>query len=153
MQNKKKVGVFTLTCDEGCSIYLIEIFNLKLIEWLEKMELDYFLSVKDKTEIKDFDISLIEGVVSTEQNLLDVKKIRENSKIVIAMGSCAISGQPSGQRNFFSPEQKANIQPHLDKFKFLPECKPVKTCIKIDDEVPGCPIDENKFIEVFEKYL
>ena len=50
-QNKKRVGVFSLTCDEGCSIFLTEIFNHKLLPWLEKIELVYFLSVKDKTEI------------------------------------------------------------------------------------------------------
>ena len=36
---KKNVGVFSFTCDEGCSIYLIEIFNNKLIKWLENIEL------------------------------------------------------------------------------------------------------------------
>src|SRR3989344_3428650 len=71
---KKRVGVFSLTCDEGCSIYLTEIFNKKLLEWLEKVEWVYFLSIKDKTEIKDLDVALIEGVVTSQKDKDDLEK-------------------------------------------------------------------------------
>jgi len=151
--SKKRVGIFSITCDEGCSIYLIEIFNKKLLEWLKKMELVYFLSVKDKAKIENLDIALVEGVVSTERDKRDVEKIRKSSKIVIAMGNCAISAQPSGQRNNFSQKQNESIEDDLKKFKFLPKCLPLKDVIKVDDQVAGCPIGENDFIKTFEKYL
>ncbi len=150
---KKKVGVFSFTCDEGCSITLIEIFNQKLFKWLEKIELAYFLSIKDKTEIKDIDIALVEGAIATEKDLEDIKKIRKNCKVVIGIGNCAITGQPSGQRNFFDQKQQEKISGHLKKFHFLPKCLPVKEVIDLDDEVFGCPMNESKFIEVFERYL
>lgn len=153
MANKKKVGVFSLTCDEGCSIYMIEIFNKKLLEWLEKMELAYFLSMKDKVEIKDFDIVLVEGTVSTERDLEDIKKIRDNTKVLIALGTCAMTALPSGQRNNFNDAQFASIKDRLVKFNCLPRCHALKDIVKVDDEIPGCPIDEKKFVEVFEKYL
>lgn len=150
---KKKVGIFSLTCDEGCTIYLIEIFNKKLVEWLEKMQIDYFLSMKDGEKDADYDITMIEGVISTKSELEHVKDIRKRSKILIALGSCAINGMPSGQRNIFTPEQKENIKEDLAKYDYLEKCVPVKKVVKIDDEVVGCPIDEQKFIEVFEKYI
>ncbi|MFH0891428.1 MAG: hypothetical protein V1867_01470 [Candidatus Falkowbacteria bacterium] len=152
-KNKKRVAIFSFTCDEGCSIYLIEIFNKKLVEWLAKMELAYFLSIKDKVEIKDFDISLVEGVISTAKDRKEVEKIRAASKILIAMGSCAATGQPSGQRNLFNVEQAAEIKTELEANDYLPKCLSIKEAVRVDDEVLGCPIDENKFIEVFEKYL
>jgi sulfhydrogenase subunit delta len=152
-KTKKRVAIFSFTCDEGCSIYLIEIFNKKLVGWLEKMELAYFLSVKDKTEIRDFDITLVEGVISTARDKTEIEKIRAASKILIAMGSCAITGQPSGQRNLFNAEQAAEIKDQLKSYDYLPKCLSIKEAVKIDDEIPGCPIDEKKFIEVFEKYL
>ena len=95
---KKKVGIFSLTCDEGCSIYMIEIFNKKLLGWLEKMEIKYFLSIKERVEIKDFDICLVEGVVTTERDKTDIERIRANTKVLIAMGTCAMTAQPSGMR-------------------------------------------------------
>jgi coenzyme F420-reducing hydrogenase gamma subunit len=117
------------------------------------MELKYFLSMKDKVEIKDFDISLIEGVISTEKDKKAIEEIRANSKIVICMGTCAITGLPSGQRNNFSEELTKEIQDDLDKYDYLPKSLSIKEAIKTDDEIQGCPIDEKKFIEVFEKYL
>ena len=151
--NKKRIGIFSLTCDEGCSIYLTEIFNQKLIFWLEKMELVYFLSLKDKTEIKDLDVALVEGVVTSQKDKEEIEKIRANTKILIAMGTCAMTSQPSGQRNNFGPDQLEEIKSHLEKYNFLPEALALKEVVKVDDEIPGCPINKAKFIEVFEKYL
>jgi len=150
---KKRVGIFSLTCDEGCSIMLTEIFNKKLLDWLSKMELVYFLSIKDKTEIKDIDIALVEGVVTSEKDKKEIEKIRANAKILIAMGSCAIAAMPSGQRNNFNISQLKEIEGHMKKYNFLPRALALKDAVKVDDEIMGCPIDEKKFIEVFEKYL
>jgi NAD-reducing hydrogenase small subunit len=152
-KKKKKIGIFSLTCDEGCSIYLIEIFNKKLLGWLQKMEIHYFLSIKDKTDIKDIDIGIVEGVVTTEEDMQQAKKIRENCKILIGMGNCAITGQPSCQRNNFNETQLKAIDKDLKAFKFLPKCLSMKEAVGIDDEVAGCPMDEQNFIEIFEKYL
>ncbi len=150
---KKRVGVFSLTCDEGCSIFLTEIFNKKLLLWLEKIELVYFLSIKDKAEIKNLDIALVEGVVTSQRDLREIREIRENTKILIAMGTCAVTSQPSGQRNNFNISQLKEIEGHLEKYNFLPKALALKEAVNVDDEIMGCPIDERKFIEVFEKYL
>ena len=151
-KKKKRVGIFSFTCDEGCSIYFIQIFNKKLIEWLEKIELTYFLSVKDKVEIKDFDIVLIEGVASTKKEKKEIKKLRANTKILIAMGTCAMTAYPSGQRNKFNEAQLAEIKDDL-KRGYLKKCLSIKDIVKVDDEIPGWPISEQRFIETFEKYL
>ncbi|HLM84223.1 MAG TPA: hypothetical protein VK254_03375 [Candidatus Bathyarchaeia archaeon] len=153
INSKKRVGIFSLTCDEGCSIFLTEIFNQKLIPWLERMELVYFLSIKDKTEIKDLDIALVEGVVTSERDKEGIEKIRANTKILIAMGTCAMTALPSGQRNNFNINQLKEIEAHLEKYKFLSKALALKEVVKVDDSISGCPIDEGKFIEVFEKYL
>jgi coenzyme F420-reducing hydrogenase gamma subunit len=152
-KDKKRVGIFSLTCDEGCSIYMIEVFNKKLLPWLERMEIVHFMSVSDKREFKDLDIALIEGTVSSERDKREVEEIREKSKILIAMGNCAITALPSGQRNNFDAEKKAEIQSDLDTYDFLPKCLALDEVVKVDDEIIGCPIDEKKFVEVFEKYL
>ena len=150
---KKRVGIFSLTCDEGCSIFLMEIFNKKLFRWLEKMELIYFLALKNHTETENLDIALVEGVVTSEKDKREIEEIRANAKVLIAMGTCAITALPSGQRNNFSAGQKEEIKDHLKKYNFLPKALALKGVVKVDDEIMGCPIDEKKFIEVFEKYL
>ncbi len=150
---KKTVGVFSYSCDEGCSIYLTEIFNTKLIGWLEKMDLVYFLSIKDHREVDHYDIAIVEGVITNKKDKLELEKLRAKTDILIAMGTCTITGVPSAQRNEFNEEQMAQIQDHLDKFDYLPKVLTVPEVVKVDAEVMGCPINEKKFIETFEKYL
>ena len=152
-KKKKKVGIFSFTCDEGCSIFLVEIFNKKLLGWLEKMELVYFLSIKDHTDAKKMDIAVVEGSITSEEDEKRVKNIRKNSKILIGMGNCSITGMPSCHRNNLTKKQLKEISGHLKKFKFLPKCMGIKEVVKLDEEVPGCPMDDKKFIEVFERYL
>lgn len=142
-----------MSCDEGCSILLTEIFNKKLIGWLEKIELVYFLSIKDKAPIENLDIGIVEGVITTEKDKEEIEKIRKNCKILIGIGSCAITGLPSCQRNSFNADQLDEIKGHLKKFKFLPKCLGIKQAVKLDDEVAGCPMDGEKFVEVFERHL
>ncbi|RMD59729.1 hypothetical protein D6821_00520 [Candidatus Parcubacteria bacterium] len=150
---KKRVGIFSFTCDEGCSIYLTEIFNQKLLEWLPKIELAYFLSIKDKQEYDHFDIVLVEGVITTAKDKQEIEKLRAKTDILIAMGSCAVTGQPSAQRNNFGVALQEEIKDHLEKFNFLPRALSIKEAVKVDDQILGCPVNEQKFIEVFEKYL
>jgi sulfhydrogenase subunit delta len=152
-KKKKRVGIFSFTCDEGCSIFLVEIFNRKLLEWLQKIELVYFLSIKDKTDIKDIDIAIVEGSITTEKDKREIEHIRKNCKVLIGIGNCSITGMPSCHRNNFTKKQLKEIEGNLKKFKFLPKCLGIKEVVKLDDEVPGCPMDDNKFIEVFEKYI
>ena len=150
---KKRVGVFSLTCDEGCSIYLTEIFNKKLLDWLAKMELVNFLAIKDYKEVENLDVALVEGVVTSQKDKDFIEKIRANTRVLIAMGTCAITTVPSGQRNKFNENQLAEIKDHLEKYNFLPRALALKEAVKVDDEIMGCPIDEKKFIEVFERHL
>jgi len=152
-KKKKRVGIFSLSCDEGCTVYMLELFNKKLIKWLEKIEIIYFLSIKDKVKIENLDIALIEGMVNTKKEKKEVKEIRKNSKVLIALGSCAIAALPSGQRNNFNKEQLEEIDDILKSYDYLPKCLSVKEVVKVDDEVPGCPISGDKFIKVFEKYI
>ena len=151
--NKKRVGIFSFTCDEGCSIYLLEIFNKKLLEWLEKIELVYFLSVKNYNEFENLDIAIVEGSISTERDKREIEDIRKKAKVLIGMGSCTITGLPSCQRNYFNASQLKEIEIDMAHFKFLPKCLATKEVVKLDDEVPGCPMEEKKFVETLEKYL
>ena len=91
--------------------------------------------------------------MSSERDLKEAKKIREHAKIMIGIGNCTITGMPSGHRNNFNAEQMEEIRDDLKKFDFLPKCIPVKEAVKLDEEIMGCPMDADKFVETFEKYI
>jgi NAD-reducing hydrogenase small subunit len=150
---KIKIGLFSFTCDEGCSMIFLEILNKKFFEWKDFLEFKHARILQSKSSMKNLDVVFVEGAISNSKEAEELKKIRKMSKKLVAIGSCAISGAPSNVRNFFDEERKKEIKPIVEKFGHMPKVSSVSELVKVDDFIPGCPADENKFLEVFEKIL
>ena len=129
-----------------------EILNKKFFEWKDKIEI-----VDSKTIGKSYnnaiDIALVEGAITTTEEEEKVKEVRKRSKVVVAIGNCSSIGAPSNMRNFFDEKQKEEIKKVIENFEYLEKVKSIKEVIKVDYEVYGCPMDEKKFLEVFEKLV
>lgn len=152
--NKKlKVGFFSMTCDEGCMIEVLEIMNEKFFEWKDQLDYKHFRLLQTKNQVKDIDVAFVEGAIATFEEEKTIKEIRANSKRVVALGSCAINGSPSNHRNFFDEKTLAEIKPILEKFGHRDKIVPLKELIKVDAEVSGCPIVDQEFLRVLENYL
>lgn len=154
-KNKKiKIAWFSFTgCGGDSSVVFMEILNKKWMLWKNFVELRHFSLLKEKRLMKNIDIAFIEGAISNREEESLLKKIRRSSKIVIAVGSCAINGAPSNHRNFFDEKVIEEISHILKKFKYRDKVSSVTEIIKVDKTVPGCPMDEKIFIETFEKYI
>lgn len=155
MEKKLKIGWFSFTGCEGCTIVLTELFNARYQEWFSKIEFVHarVLRRDDTNEIKEMDIAFVEGAISSDSQEEKLKKIREKAKILIAVGSCAALGWPSNQRNFFSNRQLEEIEPILAKFRYKKKVLKLSDLVKVDEVVPGCPMDERVFLQVLNKYL
>jgi len=150
---KLKVGLFSFTSDEGCSMIFIELMNNHFSDWEKLLDFKYFKLLKSKNELKNLDVALVEGAISTFKEEEKLKEIRKNSKKLVAIGSCAVNGSPSNQRNFFNEYTKEEIKMILDNFGHRDKVSALNEIVKVDDFVPGCPMDEDKFLEVLNKYL
>ncbi len=150
---KLRVGIFSFTGDEGCVITFLEILNTKFFEWVEKVDFVNVRVLQKKVSLENLDIAFVEGAISNEKEVAKLLEIRKNSKKLIAIGSCAISGAPSNHRNLFDEKTKAEIMPILVQFHHREKVVPLSNLVIVDDQVPGCPIIEEKFIETMEKYV
>ena len=83
----------------------------------------------------------------------ELKNIRKNCKRIVAIGSCAVQGMPAAQRNFFDEKTKQEIKFLIDRFKQCKKVYKISDLVKVDYEVPGCPMEEDKFLEVLSKCL
>ena len=150
---KLKIGLFSFTSDEGCSMIFLELMNDNFFEWEKFIDFKYFKLLKSKNELKNLDVAFVEGAISTFKEEKRLKEIRKKSKRLVAIGSCAVDGSPSNQRNFFSEDTKREIKIVLDRFGHRDKVSALNEIVKVDDNVPSCPMDENKFLEVLNKYL
>ncbi|MFH0712075.1 MAG: hypothetical protein V1889_03115 [archaeon] len=153
MVKKLKVGFFSFTCCEGCVVSFLEILNEKFFEWRDKVDILYLRALKKDGEIAPMDVAFVEGAVSTESEVRKLKLIRKNAGKLVAIGSGAINGWPSNFRNNFKGEKKKRVDVLVKKMGQIKKVLPLKDVVKVDDEVPGCPIDEKIFIEKMERLM
>lgn len=153
--DKKKIGWFSFTCCEDSTIIFTELLNTHYKEWLKKIEFVHarILRRDNYPEIQEMDVAFIEGAISSDTQEKKLKRIREKTKILVAIGSCATTGSPSNQRNFFSAENNAEIKSILETFKYKEKVLKVSDVVTVDDVVPGCPMNESIFLTIFNKYI
>lgn len=144
---KLKIGWFSFSCCEDNTVVMTEIMNDHWEEWKQNFDFRHARVLKSKNVMDDFDIAFIEGAMASEAHERLLKEIRSRAKKIVAVGACAITGLPSGQRNNFTEEQKASIDFLLTRFAALPSVKKVSDVVKVDVEIPGCPMSPAVFLE------
>jgi coenzyme F420-reducing hydrogenase gamma subunit len=153
-QKKLAIGWFSFTCCEDSTILFTELLNDNLDKWKKIIEFRHVKVLKTNNTLSNIDVSFIEGAVSSESQANEVKKIRENSKYVVAIGSCACTGMPSASRNEFAGKEiNEKIKWYLSHFDYSDKVKKLEDVIKVDDKVDGCPMNVSVFLKTLEKYL
>lgn len=153
MQKKLKIGWFSFSCCEDSTIIFTELLNDHFLEWKKLIDFQSILVMQRKETFTDFDVAFVEGAITSKPQEEKLKKIRSLSRKLVAIGSCACSGLPSGQRNEFDPEKKAEIEFLLTRFCYSERVAKLSDLVPVDDEVPGCPMNEEAFIRILNKYL
>jgi NAD-reducing hydrogenase small subunit len=146
---KVKVATVWLDGCSGCHMSFLDI-DQRLIELAGKIELVYSPLVDNKVFPDMVDVSIVEGAVATDEDIIKIKKIRKHSKLLIALGDCAVTSNVPGMRNPFGVEpamkrayhensaiQQQDPTQHLPKL--LERVRPVHEVVKVDVFVPGCP--------------
>lgn len=153
-KKKMAVGWFSFTCCEDSTILFTELLNDHLDEWKKVVEFRHVKALKTKNVLKDLDVAFIEGAISSDKQADQVKKIRDNSKYVVAIGSCACTGLPSASRNAFTPADiTERINWYMQNFDYSQKVRKLDEVIKVDDVVAGCPMNVSVFLEILTKYL
>ena len=92
-QQKQKpvVGVYALTSCYGCQLQVATVS--RIVEVAQAVNFgSYYMLSSDSSMHSKVDVAFVEGSVSTEKDLLELKEIRKNAKILVAMGACAVNG-------------------------------------------------------------
>ncbi len=150
---KLKIGWFSFTCCEDSTMIWIELMNENFFRWKDLLDIQHARVLKKDNRLKGLDVAFVEGAITTEEDAAMLRSIRKNAKRLVAIGSCAVSGMPAGQRNQFDDELKREIAFLIRRFKQAEKVRMVKEVVPIDDEVPGCPMPEDAFLRVMDKYL
>lgn len=152
-KKKLNIGWFSFSCCEDSTIVFTELLNDHFEEWEKIINFQHMRVLKRNNSLKNLDVAFVEGAIASTEQEKELKEIRKNCKKLIAIGSCALCGLPSGQRKNFSKEQWTEIEPLIKKFKQKKNMKQLDQCVKVDGGVPGCPMTEAAFLKALESIL
>ncbi|MBL7076361.1 MAG: hypothetical protein ISS31_02715 [Kiritimatiellae bacterium] len=150
---KVKCAWFDFASCEGCQIELTN-YGEPFVELLEHVEPVEFREAMSEKTTEPIDVAFIEGSFTREADRRRLEEIRERAGVVVAYGACAASGGVNALKNHtddyaeevYGEDAK---RPHLDSQKALP----ISAAIKVDYEIPGCPMDKAEFIRVVEQLV
>ncbi|MFH1286071.1 MAG: oxidoreductase [Candidatus Micrarchaeota archaeon] len=151
---KPRVGLYSMTCCEGCELSIIDLEDV-LLEVIPLIDIvDFRLAQsKPKEEPKDLDVAIVEGSITTPAEIARAKKIRANCKILIAIGACACSGGiPTIKNQYSQQELESSIYPHTKHIESV-KASGLEEYVKVDFKIVGCPIDKMEFVKFLKALL
>ena len=153
--SKLKLATVWLDGCSGCHMSFLDM-DERLIELAELADVVYSPLVDTKEFPDEVDIALVEGAVASVDDEAKIKKVRAHSRILVAMGDCAITGNVPSMRNPIGPEailnrayiENADAQPQIPCVvvpKLLRIVRPIHEFVKVDVFLPGCPPSADTF--------
>jgi NAD-reducing hydrogenase small subunit len=151
--SKLKLATVWLDGCSGCHMSFLDM-DERLLELAELVDVVYSPLVDAKEFPEEVDIALVEGAVASVDDEKKIAKIRAHSKILVAMGDCAITGNVTAMRNPIGPQsilerayiENASCQPQIPCVvvpKLLAVVRPLHEFVKVDLYLPGCPPSAN----------
>lgn len=154
-KSSPKIGVYGFT---GCAGDQLMILNCEdqLVDIFGAVEVRSFVMAKSDNHEGELDVAFVEGSISTEEQLKHLKEIRERSKALVAIGTCACWGGPQAMKleegGYEERFKKVYGNAKITVSKAF-EAQPLDAFVKVDMKIPGCPIDKGEFLRAVSKVV
>lgn len=161
----KKLKLATVWLDgcSGCHMSLLDM-DTGIIAMVRKADIVYGPLVDAQEFPQDVDVTLVEGAVSTEEDVERLQQIRSRTKTLVAMGDCAVTANVAGMRNTISVNkllQRVYVDgadgetgiPHDGLPQLSKQARPAHDFVKVDVCVPGCPPPTKVLAELLNSVL
>lgn len=138
-RTKPRVAFFDFTDCEGCQLQFTNMGST-LLEVAQLVDIVNFREIMSEGR-QDYNIAFVEGSITTDNDVMRIKKIREKAKIIVALGACATIGGVNGIKNR-TPLEVAKQRVYGDKQNNINtiEAMPVHKVVKVDYFIHGCPV-------------
>lgn len=140
------------SCD-GCQLSLLDCED-ELLALAGEVEIAYFLEARRATVKGPYDLSLVEGSVTTEHDAQRIREVRRSSRKLVTIGACATAGGVQALRNFADVDEFTRLVYASPEYvSTLATSTPISAHVEVDYELNGCPINKRQLLEVITASL
>lgn len=150
---RQRLAVWKFASCDGCQLSLLDCED-ELLMVAERIEIAYFPEAARRMLPGPYDLSLVEGSITTPADAERIQRVRRQSRRLVTIGACATAGGIQALRNFADiREYAAAVYPHPEYLETLATSTPISAHVPVDFELRGCPIDKGQLLEVIKAFL
>jgi coenzyme F420-reducing hydrogenase gamma subunit len=150
---RPSLAVWKFASCDGCQLALLSCED-ELLQLAETVHIVHFLEASSASGEGPYDVSLVEGSITTEEDIERIRSVRERSRVLITIGACATAGGIQALRNVSDvDEYRALVYARPDYVRTLATSTPIAAHVRVDHELRGCPIDRGQLLEMLGALL
>ena len=150
---KPKVAVWKFASCDGCQLTLLDCED-ELLQLADVIDIVKFPEATRIMKNGPYDLSIVEGSISTPHDLKQIQAIRKDSAFLLTIGACATTGGIQALRNYAKVEEWVQlVYASPEYIETLDKVTPISAHVKVDYELRGCPINKKQLIEVITSIL
>lgn len=151
--SRPRLAVHKFASCDGCQLQLLNLEDA-LLPLAERIEIAHFLEASSRVVPGPWDISLVEGSITTAHDAARIEQIREQSNLLVTIGACATAGGLQALRNDANlDEWKAHVYPQPHWLETLATSTPISAHVKVDHEIHGCPVSGAQVLRTLLRLL
>lgn len=150
---RPSLAVWKFASCDGCQLTLLDCED-ELLALAEQVEIRHFLEASSAVVGGPYDVSLVEGSITTELDIDRIRRIREQSRLLVTIGACATAGGIQALRNSADVAQyTAAVYAHPEYIATLATSTPIADHVPVDFALHGCPIDRGQLLQTLAALL
>jgi sulfhydrogenase subunit delta len=151
--SRPTLAVWKFASCDGCQLSLLDCED-ELLMLADRLRIAYFLEASSATVEGPYDISIVEGSITTAHDAERIQEVRRRSRVLITIGACATAGGIQALRNFADVRDfTAIVYASPDYISTLDTSTPISAHVPVDYELNGCPINKRQLLEVIAAHL
>jgi coenzyme F420-reducing hydrogenase gamma subunit len=145
---RPRVGVVKFASCDGCQLTVLDLED-DLLAIAERFDIVEFPEATSRRSSGPFDVLLVEGSISTDEQLEELLRLRRETTTLVTIGACATAGGIQAIRNWSDHGPwAAAVYPRPELVDSLATATPVADHVVVDAELRGCPIDPGQLLEL-----
>jgi coenzyme F420-reducing hydrogenase gamma subunit len=150
---KPRLAVFKFASCDGCQLQLLDAED-QLLEIADRVAIDHFLEASSRVVPGPYDVGLVEGSITTAEDVERIREVRRQCRFLVTIGACATAGGIQALRNWGRIDEfLAGVYATPEYITTLATSTAIADHVPVDFELRGCPIDRGQLVGLLTAVL